>query len=188
MPDIAGNTVGKTNNADTTNSTESFIVLVHGIGGNRVVMWPLAARLRRAGFRVENWGYSSLFADIGSHAARLAERLKKLDADESVHEISLVGHSMGCIVCRAALDILSSDSEDGLSPKINAAVLLTPPNCGSPRADFFCPNAELDFQALRPVENSGRQLCQFSAKRPGDSNCRDRRAKRFHRAFVFDSP
>ena len=43
------------------------VVLLHGIWNNRPVLWPLAARLRAAGFETETFGYPSVFG--GAEAA-----------------------------------------------------------------------------------------------------------------------
>jgi len=73
------------------------VVLLHGIWNHTPVLWPLAARLRAAGFEVETFGYPSVLGGAEWAARRLAERLR---ADEcrgrpSAH---LVGHSLGGFV------------------------------------------------------------------------------------------
>ena len=106
------------------------IVLVHGVAANRLVMYPLARRLRKTGFSVKNWGYSSLWSPIKKHGDALANYLAKFDNDDRFDSIALVGHSMGCIVSRAAMLLSPSD-------KLNRAVFLAPPNQGSPVADVL---------------------------------------------------
>lgn len=80
-------------------SSECVIVL-HGIGSGRWVMWPLAQRLRSHGYRVEQWSYRSLFSSIEVHAAKLHAFLKQKKREEEC--LHIVAHSMGCIVVRAA--------------------------------------------------------------------------------------
>jgi pimeloyl-ACP methyl ester carboxylesterase len=88
-------------------------------------MWPMAARLRKRGFRVQSWNYRSLFSSIDVHAARLREFLAtELAAERRIH---IVAHSMGTIVTRAALNL-------GEISNIGRIVLLAPPNRGSPIA------------------------------------------------------
>lgn len=102
-----------------------LIVLVHGFGAKRAVMWPLASRLRASGFRVLTWNYLSLFAKIESHAKQLDDFLAtQLSTETRFH---IVAHSMGSIVTRAALN-------RSPLPNLGRLVLLAPPNGGSPAA------------------------------------------------------
>jgi pimeloyl-ACP methyl ester carboxylesterase len=112
--------------------SKTTIILVHGIGAGRVFMWLFARRLRRCGYNVINWGYRSLLADLELHAKRLAGLFDDLADDAEVESICLIGHSMGAIVGRAALQISRPE-------KLKSMVLLTPPNQGSPVADRLAP-------------------------------------------------
>ena len=114
------------------NQASSKIVLLHGIGGSRLYMWPLARRLRNLGFSVENWGYRSLWSKLEHHGMRLSETLAEISEDEQVESIYIVAHSMGCIISRAAI-------RNKLPEKLKRAVFLAPPNQGSPVADLFAP-------------------------------------------------
>ena len=75
------------------------VVLIHGLGGNRLDMWPISRRLKRLGFGVRNWGYRSVGNRIESHSVRLAKDLAKLD-HQVAGRIHLVTHSMGGIIAR----------------------------------------------------------------------------------------
>ena len=79
------------------------VLLVHGLGAHRLLMTMLSARLRQAGYEVINWGYPSFRSSIAQHGERLRELLLQLDNDPAVAHISLVTHSLGGIVARAAL-------------------------------------------------------------------------------------
>lgn len=111
-------------------TSESFmerelVILVHGFGAKRVVMWPLAVRLRSSGFNVRQWIYRSLFDSIDTHGSRLFDFLStKIPATRRFH---IVAHSMGCIVTRSAL-------ARGHLPNLGRLVFLAPPNTGSPAA------------------------------------------------------
>jgi predicted alpha/beta hydrolase family esterase len=112
---------------ERSDSKSDLVVLVHGFGAKRAVMWPLASRLRANGFRVLNWNYLSLFASIETHASRLSEFFAaQLSREPRFH---IVAHSMGSIVTRAALNRSSL-------PNLGRLVLLAPPNAGSPAARF----------------------------------------------------
>ena len=56
-------------------NANDLIVLVHGFGAKRAVMWPLAHRLRLADFRVVAWNYVSLFDSIEKHGKRFYDFL-----------------------------------------------------------------------------------------------------------------
>ena len=79
------------------------IVIIHGFGGHRWLMRPLAGRLQRAGYQTLNWGYRSLFRDIETHALRLRSDLEKLSQQADISRLHVVAHSMGSLV---ALQIL----------------------------------------------------------------------------------
>lgn len=100
------------------------VVIVHGFGGHRLLMAPLARSLRQAGMTTVNWGYRSLWRDIETHAAGLRQELERLDQQAETQQLHVVAHSMGSLVVRQAL----------LTGKLNnlrRIVLLCPPNRGS---------------------------------------------------------
>ncbi len=125
---------------DPTPSDE-VVVLIHGLGANRLLMWPLARWLTRAGYRTVNWSYPSFLRTIERHGTKLHERLALLDAEPSVARIHLVAHSMGCIVTRQALLL-------GSPRKIGRFVMMAPPNQGSPLAALFGPPLRCCFPAI----------------------------------------
>ena len=80
-----------------TNARPQTVVLLHGLWFSGYILFVLARRLRRQGFTVHAYSYSSVRADLSANAERLARFLDKLDGD-TVH---LVGHSLGGILIRA---------------------------------------------------------------------------------------
>jgi pimeloyl-ACP methyl ester carboxylesterase len=74
------------------------VVLVHGLWVPAVVMAPLAARLRTAGFRCHLFGYPGAARPLAPHAARLARRARELGPAH------FVGHSLGGLVVLEALE------------------------------------------------------------------------------------
>src|SRR5207248_2908298 len=79
------------------------VILVHGLGANRLVMALLARSLRMVYDSVVNWGYRSLWSPIEQHGPRLAALLRRLDQDSPHEQLHLVTHSMGGIIGRLAL-------------------------------------------------------------------------------------
>ena len=105
------------------NQQQYTVVLVHGLGGNRLDMWRMARRLQGLGFNVRNWGYRSIGNRIETHAARLAEFLTKLSC-ETNDEIHMATHSMGGIITRAML-------ADHTIQRLRRVVMIAPPHQGS---------------------------------------------------------
>ncbi len=109
------------------------IVLLHGLGGSRLDMVPLAFRLKRLDYQVENWGYSSLGARIEDLSERVSDRLvglqSTLGTDDAIH---IVTHSMGGIIVRAAL-------QRRHYPAVHRIVMLAPPHQGSHTARKLSP-------------------------------------------------
>jgi triacylglycerol lipase len=126
-----------------SNSTpiDDMVVLVHGLGANALVMWPLARWLRQAGYRTVNWSYPSFLRTIERHGMKLHKRLLALDDDPAVARIHLVAHSMGCIVARQALVL-------GAPRKMGRFVMMAPPNQGSPLAALFGPALRWCFPTI----------------------------------------
>lgn len=107
---------------DTPMDPESnLVIVIHGYCSHRLIMAPMCWRLRRRGYRVENWGYHSLFRSIDTHAKRLHRDLN--DRWSSEPRVCIIAHSMGSIVTRKAIDL-------GPPPNLDRVVLLAPPNRG----------------------------------------------------------
>lgn len=77
------------------------VVLLHGLARGRSVMGRMEAALSAAGWNVANVGYPTLRASFDGHAETVS-RVAKAMADAGDGEVSLVGHSLGGLVARAA--------------------------------------------------------------------------------------
>jgi pimeloyl-ACP methyl ester carboxylesterase len=75
------------------------VVLVHGLWTNRLVLLPLARRLRHAGFTPALFGYPSRFGTLDGSADRLAAFLQR-QRGERLH---VVGHSLGGVLALTAV-------------------------------------------------------------------------------------
>jgi pimeloyl-ACP methyl ester carboxylesterase len=100
------------------------VVLVHGLGGSRLDMWPIARRLKRLGFHVHNWGYRSIGNRIETHADRLAIELAHLENQSPNGRLHLVTHSMGGIIARRMFERHDVGN-------LGRVVMLAPPHQGS---------------------------------------------------------
>ena len=110
--------------------THAPVVLVHGILCNRGIWKRFAQRLSAAGFtQVFALDLQPMCADIDTHAATLARALTAIRRT-SGEPVTLVGHSMGGLVARAALR--------GLAPGIvRQIVTLGTPHHGSALARYL---------------------------------------------------
>jgi hypothetical protein len=104
-------------------------ILIHGMGRTPLSQLLLARRLRRNGFAVHLFGYSTL-QSFGTCVARLTSRVRALDTRKP---FVLVGHSLGCVLIRAALPML-----EPVRPA--ACFFLAPPSKVTKAARFFAKN------------------------------------------------
>lgn len=80
------------------------VLLVHGFSCSRAVWRPLLPRLRAAGIGpVRAVSLEPLFAGIETYAARILEELELFGSRHGCGAITIVAHSMGGLVARAAL-------------------------------------------------------------------------------------
>jgi len=75
-------------------STNDLVILVHGLWMHGMACAMLAHRLRRAGYRVETFSYSSVRWEM----ADIAERLHEYARRRSAPHLHFVGHSLGGLV------------------------------------------------------------------------------------------
>jgi triacylglycerol lipase len=120
---------------------DELVVLVHGLGRTPLSMAPLAATLRREGYRVVNHGWSSTGSTIEEIGDGLWTRIEQERASEAFSSVHLVGHSTGGIAIRWLL-------ERELPSDLGRVVLIAPPNHGARSADRWAPWLEWLFPAL----------------------------------------
>jgi PGAP1-like protein len=76
------------------------VLLVAGYLENSGLMWPLARRLRAAGYHPVPLDLPSTLAPIATNVSFLCGVIERL-RDEGASEVALVGHSMGGVIGRA---------------------------------------------------------------------------------------
>ncbi|MCR9296247.1 MAG: alpha/beta hydrolase [bacterium] len=105
------------------------VVLLHGLFATRRSMRKAQSLLEHNGYLAINWGYSTFRKTIDCHADSLLPILRRLSQDEHIRSINFLAHSFGSIILRYALQLESI-------AKTRRAVMLAPPNSGSPLAKY----------------------------------------------------
>jgi len=116
----------------TENKTET-VVAIHGIFGAPWSLQYIVQNLKKENRTIVNWGYPSTEKRIEEHGADLIPQLQKIAAANPKMPIHFVGHSMGGLVLRAALN----HPDCPLEAKIGRAVLLGTPNKSPAWARFL---------------------------------------------------
>jgi pimeloyl-ACP methyl ester carboxylesterase len=103
------------------------LVLIHGMGRSPISMMRLRRRLRRAGHNPVLFGYYPTFETLQGASARL---VKLIERRMDTANYALVGHSLGTVIIRAALDQLGNRMP-------SACFFLAPPVRACKAARFF---------------------------------------------------
>jgi pimeloyl-ACP methyl ester carboxylesterase len=116
------------------------ILLVHGLGGNRGLWWPLRLFLRMNGHRrVYAFGYED--GTIERHAEDLKGFVDQVLQTTGEAQVDIVAHSLGGLISRYAIQRL------GLSERVRTLVTLATPHQGTYAARYA--NTTLT-RSLRP--------------------------------------
>lgn len=105
------------------------VVLIHGLAGNRLILLPLWARMRRRWPECKMWSYNSWRYSIEHHSGNLSLFFKQECA--AYDRVHVIAHSMGSIVLRTSL-------ANRVPGNFGRTVFLGPPHQGTPMADKFC--------------------------------------------------
>ena len=116
------------------------IVLVHGLGGNRGLWWPLRLFLRMNGHRrIYAFGYED--GTIERHAEDLKSFVDSVLGTTGETQVDIVAHSLGGIISRYAIQRL------GLRGRVRTLVTMATPHQGTYAAQYA--NTTLT-RSLRP--------------------------------------
>lgn len=102
-------------------------ILIHGMGRTPASMAILSRRLRARGLATCALGYVAAFESFKPCVERLAERIRRIAAEEP---FLLVGHSLGSVLVRGSLPKIAD-------LPLAACVLLAPPQRVCRAARFF---------------------------------------------------
>jgi pimeloyl-ACP methyl ester carboxylesterase len=109
------------------------VLLVHGYGGSRMTWLPLERRLRCAGVvNVDAIAYNPATRSLPTIARALVSRSREAMARAGTDHVDLVGHSLGGIVLRYAIQEL------GLAGHVRTAVTVATPHRGTRVASLGC--------------------------------------------------
>ena len=79
------------------------ILLVHGYGCSRGVWWLLRRRLEAAGHSVATVSLAPPYTSMGKLVPLLNQRIEEVCTATGSKQVTLVGHSMGGLICRSYL-------------------------------------------------------------------------------------
>ncbi len=110
--------------ADHLPSGKRPILLVHGYGCSRGVWWLLRRRLEAAGHTVATISLVPPYTSMGKLVPLLHQRIEEVCAATGSKRVTLVGHSMGGLICRSYL------ARHG-TQRVNCLITLATPHAGS---------------------------------------------------------
>jgi triacylglycerol lipase len=117
-------------NPAPTKSTETPIILLHGLFQNNACWLWARLRLRLSGFTAVHVINLPPWRDIETLTEQLSKKVDRLRLSQDVEKVNLVGHSMGAIIARNYIRLR------GGSSRVERCVLLGAPNSGSQMVPF----------------------------------------------------
>jgi triacylglycerol lipase len=129
------------------------ILLVHGYGCSRGVWWLLRRRLEAAGHSVATVSLAPPYTSIGKLVPQLNQRIEAVCAATGSKQLTLLGHSMGGLVCRSYL------ARHGIT-RVDKLITLATPHAGTELARIgFGRNArEMEPDSLWLRDMAGEKI------------------------------
>ena len=139
-----------------TSPNETPVLLIHGYGANKSNWFFVDRELRNVGFeRLHALNYSPLRATLPDLADRATHRARELMHHFGTDRIHIVGHSLGGIIARSAIQLSGLEGVD-------TCVTVASPHGGAPLARFARRGIAADLRpgspALRRLHASARRL------------------------------
>lgn len=171
--------------ADRLDRGGRVVLLVHGYGCSRGVFWLLRRRLEAAGCTVASVSLFPPFISLGRMVPQLGERIEAVCRESGARRLTLVGHSMGGLVCRSYLARHGND-------KVQALITLATPNAGSELARYgigqnareMCP----DSLWLRDMQGEKTGVPTIALCNPADNYVMPQANQRLPGAHNADLP
>jgi predicted alpha/beta hydrolase family esterase len=133
------------------------VLLVHGYGGSRIDWLPLELRLRRAGVvNVDAIAYNPTTRSLPTIARALVSRSREAMARTGTDHVDLVGHSLGGIVLRYAIQEL------GMAAHVRTAVTVATPHQGTRVASLGCGGLAATLRTNSPTLEGLRRRAAVS--------------------------
>lgn len=142
------------------------LLLVHGYGCSRGVWWLLRRRLEAAGHTVATLSLVPPYTSMGKLVPQLNQRIEAVCAASGAKQVTLIGHSMGGLVCRSYL------ARHGIA-RVAQLITLATPHSGTELARIgFGQNAremEPDSLWLRDMAQEVVKIPAISLRNPWDN-------------------
>lgn len=138
-------------------STDSPVLLVHGLFSNRAIFHVMGRGLRQAGFRrVAVLNYSWLSNDVRGAARLLAEQVERICEDSGHERVHVIGHSLGGVVARYYAQRMGGDA------RVHTLVTL-----GAPHHGTLAAAVPLPLRAIRQLRPGSDVLTELAGPAPG---------------------
>ena len=124
-----------------------MIILVHGLMRTHRSMYRLGKYLKKEGYEIYLYRYASTKYDIVEHGAQLKLFIEDLLTINPDKKLSFVTHSLGGIITREALSLLS---EKQIS-QCDRLIMMSPPSKGSPYPKFLLKYLPFLSRIIKPL-------------------------------------
>jgi triacylglycerol lipase len=140
--------------ADRLAPGRRVVLLVHGYGCSRGVWHRLRQRLEKAGCTVATVSLFPPFTSMGRMVPLLQARVEAVCRETGVKKLTLIGHSMGGLICRSYLARHGHE-------RVAALITLATPNAGTELARYGI------GQNAREMQPDSLWLRDMAAEKPG---------------------